>query len=118
MKTYLTVILFVRLLLSAAMAEPSPTGDDVYRACQAYLNKSERHTVSNMLCYWYVTPCDCKTQADEIPGVCLSHDDDESTLIELVLHGLEQNPTLLRENAQLAVNTILSQHYPCDEEPE
>ena len=114
MNRYLTAFLFITLMFHCFSVQSSPTGEDVYRACLNYQQKSNQNTVGDMLCYWYVTPCDCAYLPKELPRVCIPADVDESDLIRRFIEGYEANTSIAEQDAQMAVNIILSDYFPCD----
>ena len=95
-------------------ANDEPTGQSLLDSCKAYdINQAD--DLQSMMCLWYVMPCDCEKKDQQIPKVCLPDKVDESSLIKLVIKGLSSQKRLLTESAELAANTILSQHYPCSD---
>lgn len=73
------------------------------------------HGTTGMMCSWYVTPCDCHHGKDlDIPRVCLTGNELEESLAEIVVVGLKAQQALQLKPAEMAAGIILSSRYPCD----
>jgi Ssp1 endopeptidase immunity protein Rap1a len=101
------------LLFISVEAFAAPSGNDLLLACEDSLVNGFQSKMG-MMCIWYVTPCDCNFGKEKIvPRVCLPkkalHDD----LARVVIAGLQKQPELQSETAEMAAGQILSPKYPC-----
>lgn len=108
-------IIRICLLLSLHTAVfAAPSGGDLLIACKDSITNGF-HGKNGMMCVWYVTPCDCHYGINEdIPRVCLPEKEPPELLAREIIDGLNTNPELLKESAEMAAGLILSPKYPCD----
>lgn len=114
MKRIIRACIFFLLLLSSELCA-APTGRQLLEACQRVIaGKSER--IDDMVCEWYVRPCDCEfgQTGDALPRVCLTDDVSSETLAKKVIEGLESERELSGKSANHAAAVILSRTYPCN----
>ena len=90
----------------------SISGKDLADACEQAL-LTGFYGNGGMMCHWYVTPCDCSYGKEDLPRVCLPPSIKEEDLAQKVIAGLQSDPYLLKKDAAMAANTILSALYPC-----
>ena len=103
------------MFLFSAKTMAAPSGADLLRACEDSI-KNGFDTKAGMLCIWYVTPCDCNFAAKkQLPRVCLPEDKSHESLAKEVMTGLQQQPGLKTETAEMAAAKILSLKYPCSD---
>ena len=98
-----------------AMEKSSPTGKDLLESCQSFISSASTE-MQQMLCTWYVLPCDCEQKDKNIPRVCLPKSVNEKDLAVLIVNELTLDKFLQQKTAAFAANTILQNYYPCNVE--
>lgn len=111
---YFTIIFIAFSFYFHTAKADAPTGRDLLTACQSSLAEGF-NSIEGMLCTWYVTPCDCVHNSEDIPRVCLPANLTEEYLARLLIDELKSSKNLLSQNAELAANSILVNYYPCIE---
>lgn len=116
-KIILSIVLNILLFNSVLFADDkqTPTGEDLLKSCQSLLS-SETTQMQQMLCTWYILPCDCEQKDKTIPKVCLPDKVDEEELARIIVKELEHKQQLQRSSALFAANSILQKYYPCKPE--
>jgi len=108
------VVLILCLWMPVHGAHATPSGAEFLRACRHALS-NEFAGIEGQMCTWYVTPCDCEAvRKPGAPRVCLPESVATEPLARAVVSGLETQPDLQLQDADVAAAKILSRIYPCN----